>query len=343
VGSAASLVLSGEGPEFEFYSVAGATRLPDGRVVVLDGASREVRFFDPDGEFLFAIGRQGEGPGEFDRLSSVSRFRGDSLLVFDMWLRRATILAPEGTVTRMATFDPDLQIRYLSPLVGDTLIATTWSLESFMGMQGAYRLPYQVLTVTSAGVVLDTVAQLEGSGGYKIQSQDEGYRDYAPLIIQDGYVSTSGGQLILGSGETMEYRQYDSTPTLRQIVRAPALQRRMSSRDVASEKQAMAPPDAPSAYKDLVDQMQPPEFWPAFGDLELDPDGNVWVAEYWSKRTQEDEPVTWHVFDKSGEWIGTPTTPSRFTVLEIGGDYVLGVRRDSLDVETVEVLPISRR
>jgi hypothetical protein len=55
-----------------------------------------------------------------------------------------------------------------------------------------------------------------------------------------------------------------------------------------------------------------------------------------------DEPRKWEVFDPAGAWLGTLSTPARFSVLEIGRDYVLGVRRDDLDVEHVQVLRLRR-
>ena len=37
----------------------------DGNVYLLDGQISEIQVFDPEGELLRTIGRQGEGPGEF--------------------------------------------------------------------------------------------------------------------------------------------------------------------------------------------------------------------------------------------------------------------------------------
>ncbi|MDE2984600.1 MAG: hypothetical protein OXU69_07830, partial [Gemmatimonadota bacterium] len=55
-----------EGSEpYLFTRIAGARRLLDGRVVVLDRESCELRFFDGEGGFLERTGGRGEGPGEF--------------------------------------------------------------------------------------------------------------------------------------------------------------------------------------------------------------------------------------------------------------------------------------
>ena len=44
-----------------------------------------------------------------------------------------------------------------------------------------------------------------------------------------------------------------------------------------------------------------------------------------------------------GRAVARTEGPARFTVLDIGRDYVLGLRTDDLDVEHVEVYRITRR
>lgn len=62
--SVPELRIGGEADSTPLYRVADATRTRDGSVVVLDGASREVRFFTPDGTLARSTGGRGEGPGE---------------------------------------------------------------------------------------------------------------------------------------------------------------------------------------------------------------------------------------------------------------------------------------
>jgi hypothetical protein len=55
-------------PSYELSRVAGAARLSDGRIVIADGGSLQLRFFDSQGVFSNAVGGPGEGPGEFRRI-----------------------------------------------------------------------------------------------------------------------------------------------------------------------------------------------------------------------------------------------------------------------------------
>jgi hypothetical protein len=48
------------------------------------------------------------------------------------------------------------------------------------------------------------------------------------------------------------------------------------------------------------------------------------------------------VVSKDGEWLGTVSLPQRFEILDIGYDRILGIERDSHDVEAVSVYRIDR-
>lgn len=55
-----------EGDEpYELDGAASSLRLSDGRLLVANSGSSEIRVFDAQGRFLTRIGRQGSGPGEF--------------------------------------------------------------------------------------------------------------------------------------------------------------------------------------------------------------------------------------------------------------------------------------
>lgn len=328
----------GEAGSTEFFRVAGAIRLSDGSFVVLDGGSREVRFFDSAGALVASEGGEGEGPGEFDRFASVSPFHDDSVLVFDNWLRRATIYDRDAVFGRVLSLVGDAQVQDLRPLGDDGLIALTWSLEAFADVEGPWRLPYTILELGLSGEVEDSLGSIQGPGGYKVVSADGGYSDFAPLIIQDGHLSARNDEAVLGSADRWEIRRVSADGQVRQIMRVPALDRALTAEDVDRERSAMLAQSSRPEYQAIVRKMEPPSQWPAYEDLLLAPNGWIWAAKYRSPRTQQDEPTEWIVFDEKGAWIATGSTPARFEVLDVGEGYLLGVRRDELDVEHVELL-----
>ena len=70
---------------YELSRVAGTVQLTDGRIVIADGASLELRFFDATGTFIRSVGRSGDGPGEFRRMERLVRLPGDTLAVVSMF------------------------------------------------------------------------------------------------------------------------------------------------------------------------------------------------------------------------------------------------------------------
>ena len=83
--------------DYVFGAISGLAVLSDGRIVVGDGAARELRFFSPNGVHQRTVGRRGSGPGEYNELSGVLVTPGDTLLVPDRRNPRMNRVAPDGT------------------------------------------------------------------------------------------------------------------------------------------------------------------------------------------------------------------------------------------------------
>src|SRR5690606_7921859 len=99
--SAPSVRIGAEGaPEYQFSGIGHAARLSDGRLVVYDGASAELRWFDPEGAFLFRAGGRGEGPGEFLNVASATVTPHDSVVLYDFRNQRLTWFGPQGSLSR---------------------------------------------------------------------------------------------------------------------------------------------------------------------------------------------------------------------------------------------------
>lgn len=79
--------LTDTGSPDEFGGVTSVALGPDGDVYVADGRNFEVRVFGLDGAHRRTFGREGEGPGEFQALSSLA-WAGDLLLTMDPMLGR---------------------------------------------------------------------------------------------------------------------------------------------------------------------------------------------------------------------------------------------------------------
>ena len=86
-----------EEPEEELFGRYQTVALAgDGTLYVGDKDVDEVRVFDVNGQFVGTIGRKGQGPGEFERLSTIAlSAEGDSLYVFDRGPRRVSVFSTD--------------------------------------------------------------------------------------------------------------------------------------------------------------------------------------------------------------------------------------------------------
>src|SRR5688572_8413873 len=67
----------GTEPGSELVRVTAALRMPTGKILVADGGRRHLLRFGADGTLEKVIGRDGQGPGEFARLSWMGRHGRD--------------------------------------------------------------------------------------------------------------------------------------------------------------------------------------------------------------------------------------------------------------------------
>lgn len=86
-----------DGPvESQIYNAWAAVLAPSGDLYVMDTGNDRVAVFDSNGEFSHQFGREGEGPGEFQRAMHIW-IQGDTLVVMDRSARRAHAFRLDGS------------------------------------------------------------------------------------------------------------------------------------------------------------------------------------------------------------------------------------------------------
>ncbi|HSJ32996.1 MAG TPA: hypothetical protein VK933_16260 [Longimicrobiales bacterium] len=95
-----------EGDErYQMHQVVGAVQLRDGRIAVMNAGSAELRIYAPDGTFISAHGRPGEGPGEF-RSASRMHLIGDTIFIHDSRLQRLSLHDESGAFLKNRPLRP---------------------------------------------------------------------------------------------------------------------------------------------------------------------------------------------------------------------------------------------
>ncbi len=103
-----------DGPEeFLFIYITDIAVNSKGDFYVADRMLNEVRKFNKDGEYLFTIGRFGQGPGEFQSVHIVSVNNRNDLIVFDNGSRRISVFSDSGEL--IETTKKLLENSWISP------------------------------------------------------------------------------------------------------------------------------------------------------------------------------------------------------------------------------------
>lgn len=93
-------------------------------------------------------------------------------------------------------------------------------------------------------------------------------------------------------------------------------------------------PDDRGPVLDVLERMPPPHAGASVRFVLLTDSGHLWTT---NAMPPVDSDALWTVYDLAGEPMAGITIPARFEVHEVGPDYVLGVARDEVGVESIEL------
>ena len=334
-------------PEYQFYQVRHSMLLDD-RLVVADGRSLQLRYFDLEGQHLRSAGGKGGGPGEFQYIGWVGRHAGDSVIVYDFQSRRFSIFDREGNFGR--SYPPEAQFFSIGGRLDDgsfVLAPSTVFSTSDGPRNGLVRDSARVIRVSAEGKSPDTLITTMGGQSY-IQTNSTSGRVTsmsvrgAPFGLST-FMAVGDSLIFLSTSEQYEIAVLDPEGRLVRSIRRPGERAAVGPAEVSRYKEEQLAnansDDARRTLEKTLADMPYPERMPAHGPMRTDGDGNLWVQEYSAWR---DEPTRWTVYSPAGRVLGRATLPARFTAHQIGSDFVLGVRRDEFDIEQVVVFTLQR-
>ena len=335
--------LEGEEP-YLLHEVFDAAGLSDGRIVVANYGSGQVRVFDASGTHLFTVGGKGEGPGEFRSLWRVAPWPGDSILAWD-FKRRFSVFSPLGDYDRsfIPRSDDNTSERRSLPFVDARRDGTiVYRLEGDADSTVVEIVDGEGERAASLGAHLDEeIIVARGSRGYTARM---------PAAYSRELVTSTWGNLIVASpNNRYEIRAFRADGSLARIVRREHVPRIPSEADKQFfVDREVASRDAPDVPVELLEEIRRvfgsvpvAETFPAFSAILADDAGHLWVRAYEFPR--EERPAhLWTIFDPEGRVLGFFETPKDLHIHQIGEDYILAHSRDELGVEYVQVWPLER-
>lgn len=196
----------------------------------------------------------------------------------------------------------------------------------------------------ATGTLLDTIVRLprpeffvSNEGGMTVTRLPFGRNPVAAV---------DGGVFIFGTGDSFEFRMFSVDGSLMGIVRKDAGRTTVTEEDLNAlfreRTEDVSNENWHRRMQHMFATMPIPEVFPAYDQILVDSERNVWVREY-KRPGPNAETQVWSVFAPQGGLLAELTIPSAIDILEIGSDYVLGRWTDALDVEHVRLYRLDKR
>jgi hypothetical protein len=332
---------------YSLYEVSGGALLSDGRFVLANTGTHELRFYDSVGTHLRTVGGEGAGPGKFRLLNWGGIFDGDSILTVDGLLRRATVFDSSGSYARSFTLPDEVSATLSEPLgvlsQGGILFTPTAHDSRPPGARwtatGIERHPRHAVVVGPDGRVDTVNARLPG---------DEWYRnveDRSMVRVPLGrrlHGSAAGGRIALGSNESFRIHIYDQSNQLLTVIIQAVTEREVTDEDywAAADDEVFADltmPGARASARRVLEELPRPVTWPRYLGFRLDRRGHLWVRESVEMGGEAD---LWSMFDLEGRVAARLKVPEGFEILDIRETRILGLIKDEMGVERAVIYRI---
>ena len=350
-------------PEHAFQRVNRIAIAPDGTIFSLHAGEAQLRRWTAEGAPLEAVGREGEGPGEFQAPRSLGFF-GDTLWVWDGGRAfRASYFTIDGAFldstspsVNLGSRDPNEE-RYPPrpdrPLRAGGFLGSTPAFSDAIarGQLGAL----QWVRFDSAGTITDTVwieetgptdvLALLRDGGGTFLPHPYGEDDLATFDESDGSLVVVDRRAWDGRGSATFRVTRISVPsgdTLLQVP-VPYEARALPSEEADSVASAMSEQFHPfigrreagltvaALTARIAEAMHRPAFVPPVTELLLAADGRILLKPF----DQPEDGDLWWVFDREVRPLGRIRTVPGARLMAVESDAVWGVITDDLDVNYI--------
>jgi hypothetical protein len=348
---------SGEDSLYQLATVMGAVRLSDGSIAVATMSTNNIRVYDARGRYVRAVGRRGQGPGEFRQVMGLTRRPGDTLAVNDS-REEIEFYSADGKFgrgLRHLSHSRGLVLSGFHLFADGSFARTSWP-QAHNAPGSRWTDSLDVIAVTKS----DTSGRMISRHPAMEFTKTPALPFAQPVTFAPGgFIVADNDGYWVGYANRYEIRRHRLDGTLHLITRAPWTPTPVRDRDkerykeftinLGAEGGGRVDPRLLEQRKKMMDDVSFAPNLPAYAQMLVDSDRNLWVSDaaldwYLAQGFSRVPagPVAWRVFDRDGRWLGSVTMPPRFRPMDIGSEYVLGLWRDADDVEHVRLYRLTK-
>lgn len=285
----------------------------EGNFYVMDYDTKRILKYDPEGKFLLAFGREGQGPGEFQSLS-VPRFDKDNnLYISDGIGRRISFFDRDGNYLRQITWKD----RFSNPYINSNgyIIANKYEMNQEGNVQrqtsiyGLFDDKFELL----AELYKDEFELEMPTGRDESAIVDYLAKAYSRLAFRPGvqFMLADDDLIYLGRPEKYEINVYSPEGKLEKRIARDYDAIRVSDKDKEEffERLGESVSSSPLFTEDMMKKVHKkikfPKFKPAYQSFALMDNG--WLAVIVD--SVEGEYTLFDIFDRDGKYIAQFKAP----------------------------------
>lgn len=332
----------------ELVRVSGAVRMPNGKILVADGGRRHLLRFGANGRFEKVIGRDGQGPGEFQRLGWMVRHSSDLVGTYDFGQARYSVFSDTGFL-RQVRLESSSDVRFaeIQPLgvLPSGAIIVTGGRSFGLAAEGPprqFRLVSPIVQFGADGTPGRVIGRYP-STEIEVTMVKNGpaagsFANGVPLFGRGSALGMSEGHIIVVDNDRFQFDVIDTTGRMvrsvrRAVANHPVRPAHMQAY-IRERVNAARPQFRESLRADLESKQHSATFPALDARLIVDAAGRIWLGEYLRPGDREQ---MWWIFTVDGRMVGRLNVPVNLMITDAGTDWVLGTWRDQDDVLTVRL------
>jgi len=304
-------------PDEAFSQLSSFVVDEDGTIYALDFKDQKIKVFDNSGQFVYAFGEKGQGPGELQMPAGIHLAPGNELAVDDALGKKMVYFTKQGKYINHVSYATRFQ---LVNLLMD-------SQGNFMGRELKLEGQEMFFEILKLDTELKSVFSLDKIG-FPIPIPGSGNKINLMDMISI-FQFDSAGNIYYGRNHDYEINMYTAAGKLVKSIRKDFQPQKITEED-KEEILGRIDSVANMSPVNLKEMFEFPKMFPPFQLFTLDEKGRIFVRT-WEKGKEKDEFVH-DIFDPEGRYIAQFTSKINVSVWKNGKAYAADENEEGFNV-----------
>ncbi len=323
-----------EDENYVFYRATGISVDSEGNILILDSGNFRLQKYNKNGNYLQTIGRQGQGPGEFESPRSLYIDAKDNFYIEDSFKRIETFDKNGVFKKRIKLKTDSALMRSLGFMSGGNFIARTSSRrERNSDMPGDYDSFLNIDLISQDGATIKTVASYRLERSERIKNDRGGYLYLNNLCKPFLWFCPINKEMaVYGFSSEYELFVINSSGELEYIIKKDELPQPVTEAEKDKVIDRIMGIPMKLSRRKIAGTIRFPKYKPFYREIIKDDKDRIYVEKFKFPFDRGDS-VDFDIFSKDGYYLYKAKIPARYPfyppVIKNGYDYTR-----EIDLET---------